>query len=115
MLVALRPRSCLVRLCFALKWLKPGLRVKSLPEGLTRILLLNDLFVFIYYLLLFLLSVSFESDNNAFWTSFRRFGDLVRFGDQFEYAIESFVEKLLVHILCSSRQKQLSFDAVTFV
>ena len=43
----LRPANCLVRDCFALKWLNPGARDIILPFLVTFKRFVNDLFVFI--------------------------------------------------------------------
>ena len=44
------PLNCFVLFCLALKWLNPGFRPRIFPFLVTRSLLLNDLFVFIYFL-----------------------------------------------------------------
>ncbi len=79
----LRPASCLVRDCLALKWLKPGFLAMILPFLVTFNLLVNDLLVFIN------LFAAFYGNSDALGAALVGLGNLVILGQEMQHAIQS--------------------------
>lgn len=102
--------SWLRRDSFALKWPRPVARALIFPFLETFSLFVNDLFVFVLMMLVRFL----YNDAEAFRRLLCFVCYLVWLCNEVQDSIHSLLEKLQIHILCSSREEQVYLYPISF-